>query len=231
MRPTRALARRLARHARGSAAVGLALAIPLLAPTASAAQDGGAYVEIPEAEEIALAKSAAPAAVSESATIWVLRDGRFEAAVEGSSGNACMVSRTRPTSLEPICYDPEGARTILPIEIRLVETRIEDGDWDAAWKEVHEAIEAGELPLPGRPAMTYMLSSGQRLVADDGREVGAWKPHFMLYVPYLEGEEMGLFGPSSQVFVAHEGEPLAHLITVAPEFVDPEPERRDGSGG
>ena len=41
--------------------------------------------------------------------------------------------------------------------------------------------------------MTYMLSSGQRLVADDGREVGAWKPHFMLYVPYLESEEVGLF--------------------------------------
>lgn len=195
----------------------------VLVPTPSAAQDGGAYVEIPEPEEIALARSAAPDAVSDGATLWVLRDGRFEVAVEGSNGNACMVSRTRPTSLEPICYDPEGARTILPIEIRLVETRIARGDWNAAWAEAHQAIEAGDLPLPGRPAMTYMLSSGQRLVADDGREVGAWRPHFMLYVPYLEGEDVGLFGPSSQAFVAHEGEPLAHLITVAPEFIDPRP--------
>jgi hypothetical protein len=192
------------------------------APTGLMAQYAETFVHLSEAREIAVARSAAPSSVSGDATIWVLRDGRYGVAVAGSNGNACMVSRTRPTSVEPICYDPEGARTILPIEIRLVEARIAQGDWGAAWDAVHRDIEDGRVALPSRPVMTYMLSSAQRLVSDDGREVGAWRPHFMIYIPYLRSEDLGLFGPSSQVFVAHEGEPLAHVITVAPEFVDPE---------
>lgn len=217
------------------AALGLVTLAP--APPAAAQQPGSepgsepnpAYVELAETREIAMARSAAPGAVADGAAVWVLRDGAYEVAVEGTNGNACMVSRTWPTSVEPICYDPEGARTLLPIEIRLVEARIAGGDRDAAWEAVHAAIDAGELPLPERPAMTYMLSSAQRLIAGDGREVGAWRPHFMLYIPYLRPEDVGLFGESSEVFVAHAGEPLAHLITVAPDFIDPATPRPDGS--
>ena len=179
------------------------------------------YVKLSEAREVALARSAAPVAVSGDATIWVLREGAYEIAVQGSNGNACMVSRTWPTSLEPICYDGEGARTLLPIETRFVEARIDLGDRGAARAKVDAAIESGHLPLPDRPSMTYMLSSGQRLVADDGRDVGRWRPHFMMYIPYLRSEDVGIFGSTSQIFVAREGEPLAHLITVAPEWVDP----------
>lgn len=200
-----------------------ALAIAAAAVCPTDAQEGSDCVRLPEAEEIAMARSAAPEAVSADATIWVLRDGEYEVAVEGSNGNACMVSRTWPTSLEPICYDPEGARTLLPIEVRLVESRVATGDREAARGAVQAEIESGGLPLPERPSMTYMLSSAQRLVADGGREVGAWRPHFMMYIPYLRSEDLGIFGQTSQIFVAREGEPLAHVITVAPEFIDPEP--------
>jgi len=190
-----------------------------------AAQKGTGYVALPEAREIALARSAAPAAVSAEATIWVLRNGKFEVAVKGTNGNTCIVSRTWPTSVEPICYDPEGTRTILPIEIRLVESRIRTGDGDAALAAIMTDIERGAIPLPKRPSMSYMLSSAQILVDDDGTEVGPWKPHFMMYIPYMTSKEMGLFGETSQVFVAHDGEPLAHVITVAPAFIDPAPAR------
>lgn len=203
----------------------LLLVLAVLAIRPVEAQDGSDFVKLAESREIALARSAAPEAVSERAAIWVLRDGEYEIAVEGLNGNACMVSRSRSRSLEPICYDPEGARTLLPIEARLVELRLARGDREAAWKTVTEEIERGDLKLPNRPAMTYMLSSAQRLVADDGREVGAWRPHFMIYIPYARSEDFGLFGTTSQVFVAREGGPLAHLITVAPEFIDPEPQR------
>lgn len=185
------------------------------------AQTETGYVSLPEDDEIALARSAAPASVSDGATIWVLRSGAYEIAVPGSNGNACMVSRTRESSIEPICYDPEGARTILPIEIDLVERRIRHGDPDRAWREVHDAIDRGALLLPERPAMSYMLSAGQRLVTDDGRDVGAWKPHLMLYSPYLEPDEFGLSGPDGTLFVAYAGEPLAHLVVVVPDFVEP----------
>lgn len=198
------------------------LALTAVAAFPALAQHGSAYVALSESREISMARSAAPAAVSEDATVWVLRDGAYEVAVEGANGNACMVSRTWPTSLEPICYDAVGARTLLPIEIRFVEARIAEGDREAARAAVDAGIESGALPLPERPSMTYMLSSAQRLVAGGGREVGAWRPHFMIYIPYLRSEDIGIHGRTSQLFVAREGEPLAHVITVAPEFIDPE---------
>lgn len=191
-------------------------------PTAAAAQDPADPIRLPEAEEIRLARSAAPASVSGDATIWMWRDGAYEIAVEGTNGNACMVSRSRPGSLEPICYDTEGARTILPIEQLHVRLRLDGMSPEAIEADIELRILRGELALPSRPSLSYMMSSGQRLVADDGRQVGAWRPHLMLYWPYLEAKDVGLHGLDLPVFVANEGEPLAHLITVVPEFVEPE---------
>lgn len=201
----------------------LAALVVLAGAGPAAAQEESRHVPLTEEQEIALARSAAPAAVSADATIWVLEDGRYRIAVEGSNGNACMVSRSRRRSLEPICYDREGARTVLAIEKRLVELRLAGGDRGAAWETVGREMDEGDLPLPERPAMSYMLSSAQRLVADDGREVGAWRPHFMIYMPHVRAEDLGIFGRTAQIFVSRGGEPLAHLILVASEFVDPEP--------
>lgn len=190
-------------------------------PGGAAAQGVAELIRVPEAEEIRLARSAAPASVSAEATIWVWRDGQFEVAVEGTNGNACMVSRSRARSIEPICYDAEGARTILPVEQRRVVLRLQGLSPDAVDAEIQRLVEAGHLPLPSRPVLSYMMSAGQRLVADDGREVGAWRPHLMLYWPYLEAADVGLQGVGLPVFVAREGEPFAHLITVVPDFIEP----------
>jgi hypothetical protein len=70
---------------------------------------------LPRAEEIALARSAAPASVSDSATIYLLTDSGYAVGVKGTSGAACYVSRDWIASIEPHCFDPEGAETILPM--------------------------------------------------------------------------------------------------------------------
>ena len=59
------------------------------------------------AKEIALARSAAPAEVSRDATVYVLTDTGYAVAVPGSNGNACLVDRSWPDSLEPQCFDPD----------------------------------------------------------------------------------------------------------------------------
>ena len=71
--------------------------------------------------------------------------------------------------------------------------------------------------------MSYMMSSGQILVSDDGRNVGAWQPHLMLYVPYITATQLGLYGDPSleAAAVFDEGEPTAHIVIVVKEFVDP----------
>lgn len=181
-------------------------------------------IALSESREIALARSAAPASVSGEATVLVLRGNRFEVAVEGTSGVSCMVGRSRIVSLEPICYDEEASRTIMQIEIRLVEALLEGRQRDEVEAEIAEAIGRGELPIPSRPAVAYMLSSGQILISDDGTNVGAWRPHYHTYIPFVTAADLGLSGPPdfNLPFVDKEGEPTASIITVLSEFVDPE---------
>ncbi len=192
----------------------------------SASTDGRAasadYVRLPEPEEIALARSAAPESVSADATIWVFRDGEFEVAVEGTNGNHCMVSRSQPPSLEPICYDPEAAASIMKWEHEYVRLRTAGTSAEERDAALERAIGGGDIPLPRRPAMTYMMSSGQHLYdPESGHDAGNWKPHLMLYVPYLTSEAIGFPETMPWIQVANAGTPMACLVVVVPDFVDP----------
>lgn len=85
-----------------------------------------------------------------------------------------------------------------------------------------EGVGSGEIPMPKRPAMSYMMSSAQRLYdPESGRSAGNWKPHIMLYVPYLTSTAIGLGEVMPTIQVARPGTPMAHLIVVVPQFVDP----------
>lgn len=184
----------------------------------------GERIVLPRAEEIALARSAAPAEVSGTATVLVFEKGTgFVTAEEGTNGVTCYVSRSQPKSLEPHCFDAEGSRTILQIHLREAELRERGLTEEEIELEIARGLESGELRLPRRPAMSYMLSSAQVLYNDDGEHVGAWKPHLMLYWPYLEPADLGLGEAPSLTagFVVDSGTPQANLLVVVPEFVDP----------
>lgn len=189
------------------------------------AQTGSVEVrDLSQADEIALARSAAPAHVSDDATVLVLRDGRFIEAVEGTTPVTCLVGRSRPGSLEPICYDEEAARTVMGIELRRHELRWQSGmSEEEVDARIAREIEKGKLAVPSRPAMSYMMSAGQELVSDDGRSVGSWLPHLMIYYPYLSAEDLGLFGPPNMEAAAvfDEGKPTAHIVIAVRSFVDP----------
>jgi hypothetical protein len=209
------------------------LALLLLAPAAAGAQSAAAGVRygepirLPPAEEIALAKSAAPASVSAEATVLVLSEGsvRWDVGAEGTNGATCWVSRTWPGSLEPHCFDPEGSRTILPIHLRTVEMGHAGATEAEIEREIAAGVAAGRYRYPSRPAMSYMLSSGQKLVSDDGQPVGTWKPHLMIYWPGLTKADLGGTGAGpllgDSMMLIDEGTDEACLIVVYPEFVDP----------
>jgi len=76
--------------------------------------------------EIALARSAAPEAISKNATILVLGRHGYETAVEGKNGFVCMVERAwvgafdwpefgNPKVRGADCLNPPAARSILPL--------------------------------------------------------------------------------------------------------------------
>ncbi len=171
---------------------------------------------LPRDREIALARSAAPAAVSAEATVLTWNGHDFEVGVEGTNGVTCYVGRSWVESLEPHCFDEEGARTILPIhllETRLLHEGRNSEEIDAA---VAEGLRSGSLRLPTRPVMSYMMSAGQQLVSDDGRSVGAWESHLMIYYPYLTEEDLGL-GPTPSTdaaVVVDPGTPFSNIMIV-----------------
>jgi hypothetical protein len=169
-----------------------------------------------EDEEIRLARSAAPPEISRDADVWVLRRGGFVKVRSGPNGVACMVSRDHPESLYPICYDPESARTILPITLREAELREKGQDEAAIDAEIKAAIERGELKLPTGSAMSWMLSADQVIYAGaNGRRVGKWFPHIMIYMPGATRAKLGFAAlPNGDYGIGDEGKPTAHLIVI-----------------
>ena len=135
---------------------------------------------MPRADEVALARSAAPASVSSTARVLVFADTGFIVADPGSNNVTCIVNRSWPASLEPHCFDSESAETILPMEIArtmLYHRGRSEADAD---REVADGLASGRFRLPRRPAMSYMMSEGQVLVDDEGKMVGRWRPHIMI---------------------------------------------------
>lgn len=173
--------------------------------------------------EIALARSAAPPAVSDSATIYVLGASGWETAVQGSNGVACHVNRSWVESLEPHCYDPEGAATILPMELRRTELLHQGRSLAEAERDIADGLAAGRFRLPRRPALSYMLSAAQRLIGDDGRPVGAWRPHLMIFFPYLTAAGLGLGAnqDTRAALLVDPGKPTANVMIIVRDFVQP----------
>jgi len=187
-----------------------------------AQEDASSYIELSEVDEIALARSAAPATVSADATIWVIRDGKFQVAVHGTSGSHCFVQRSHPLSLEPICYDLEGSATIMRWEFEHFRARTGGASREGVEEALARAVGRGEVRIPARPAVSYMMSSEQQLYdPESGRSAGNWKPHLMIYMPYITPETVGLGANTPGLIVAEAGTPIAHLIIVVPEFTDP----------
>jgi hypothetical protein len=202
--------------------------IALLAPSTAIAQSDTAYsTQLPplidEAREIALARSAAPDAVSAEATVLVLRRGGYAVAVEGTNGVTCYVSRSRPESLEPHCFDQEGSETILAMQLRRAELREQAKSREDIEQTLARELADGTFRLPSRPAMSYMMSGGQVLYNEEGQHVGKWRPHLMIYVPFITSEQLGLYGaPSTEAaIVVDSGKPTANIMVVVESFVEP----------
>lgn len=195
--------------------------IVLLFPSALAAQTP---VILSRAAEVALARSAAPAAISTGARVYVLEAGHYVVAEPGTSGVVCQVMRTQPLAIEPECGDPEAGETILAVDRFRVEQRIAGRPIEEIGRAVADSVTSGRFRLPARPAMVYMMSSGQVLYDDNGKLVGAWKPHVMVYSPFLRSADLGL--PAAGVdptlpVVDQQGTAFANLIIVTHGFVDP----------
>lgn len=182
---------------------------------------GQAYPEFERGEEIRLAMSAGPPTVSQHADVYLFGPAGFEKAIDGTNGWACLVVRVAAnrSQLAPHCLNPFAEQSVLPAF--LLEAELQRKGWDqvAITAEMDRQFASGDIPTPSGPAYAYMLSKGQRL----GSNGENFKPHFMLYVPNVTNADIG-GDPSQQQFPfvgPVEGHPLATVVIIMDEFVDP----------
>ena len=206
----------------------LALASTLFAPGLVRSQGSGEQ-PLPslmeEEKEIALALSAAPAHVSRDATVLVLRRGGYVRAREGTNGFTCMVDRQLVQAIEPICHNSESSKTVMQLFLRRAELREQGLSREGIDRTIDAAYAGGDLRLPEKLAFAYMLSAGQDIYADDGRHLAQYRPHIMIWTPFLTRDEIGgRRDPESArerdpyVFRARQRD--ASLNVIVPDFID-----------
>lgn len=178
-----------------------------------------------EEREVALALSAAPPHVSRDATVLVLRRGGYAKVREGTNGFTCMVDRQMVQALEPICHNPESSQTIMELFLRRTELREQGLSREEIDRTIDAAYARGELRLPKKLAFAYMLSAGQDIYTDDGRHLAQYRPHIMIWTPFLTHDEIGgRRDPESarerDPYVFRAGQRDASLNVIVPEFID-----------
>ena len=204
------------------AVLGAVAGSALLLPGSLTAQ--GPSAPAAEMDEIALARSAAPAAISDSADVLVLRDSGYARVRTGTTGAACLVSRPRAGSVVPVCYDPRAARSVLPAELMAHRLRAGGAAPEAADAAVERALQSGALPRPAPGALAWMMSPRQRFITPSGAAIGAWRPHVMVYLPSARPDTVGFASVGrGDMFLDKAGEGLAHIVVVTAGWSDGSP--------
>jgi hypothetical protein len=186
---------------------------PQMAPVAQ-------YLMPDKTAEIAMARSAAPQAISGDAEVLVLTSHGYETAVKGKNGFVCVVERSwmspfdapgfwNPKMRGPICFNPQAARAVLPITIKRTELALA-GLSKAQIADGIKAFVKKDLPALEPGAMCYMMSA-QGYLND---QAGHWVPHLMFYVPQADALTWGADAPGSPVLLSSQFQGAPEPLTV-----------------
>jgi hypothetical protein len=177
---------------------------------------------IPEVNsEIALARSAAPASISDGAEVMVLGPKGYTTAVKGTNGFLCIVERSwgaatnepefwNPKVRAPICFNPPAARTFVPIFLMKTKLVLGGKSKTEIVKATTSALDNKELPGLEQGAMCYMLSK-QQYLNDRGM---SWHPHVMFFVAGEASKSWGGNLPGSPVIAADDAEERVTIFMV-----------------
>jgi hypothetical protein len=176
--------------------------------------------------EVALARSAAPANISDRATIKVLTQSGYAIDRRGENGFVCMVMRgwTAPTYTPqqfrdlvydatvraPICFDSVAAQTVMPYYELRSRLAMEGHPPDRIAQRVESAYARGELPRRDGVSFAYMWSANQHLAPG----IGHWHPHMMVFSPYYRNATLGdnEFGQPLPIVTDDGGTPFAVVV-------------------
>lgn len=204
-----------------------------------AVTDSAAYL-MPASEEIEIARSAAPASISSEANVLVLQaDGSYRTAVEGSNGWTCFLGRSwtgpapvrdgkrvwseghfNPVVRAPQCFNAAATGSMLALHRLTTQLFFDGATTEQVDMAIGRALSSGQIQPPQPGAMSYMYSREQRI----GPRQGPFRPHVMLYTPYVTQEA---FGPRNQAMtvpmVSEGGTVFATTVLMSSHWSDGSP--------
>jgi len=198
-------------------AAGPATTYPAMAPVEQYRMAG-------RADEIALARTAAPASISGEASVMVLGVKGYETAITGRNGFVCMVLRGwtanfddpvfwNPKIRGPVCYNPAAVRSVLPQVVERTQWVLAGVSKPEMERRAKTSAAANRLPEP--VSFGYMMSKEQ-YVSDKAH---AWHPHLMFYQAHAKAADWGADLPGSPVF-SGEGEPVTMYFVPLAKWSD-----------
>ncbi|HEV3331014.1 MAG TPA: hypothetical protein VG096_08550 [Bryobacteraceae bacterium] len=179
------------------------------------------YLMPDEKSEIALARSAAPASISDGAEVMALGRTGYRTAVKGTNGFLCIVERSwgaatdqpefwNPKIRGPICFNPPSARTFMPIYLMKTKLVLAGKSKAEIVQATASALDKKELPALEPGAMCYMMSKRQYL-SDQGM---SWHSHLMFFVPGEAAKSWGADLAGSPVLAADDPEERVTIMMV-----------------
>ena len=162
----------------------------LLLLAAPAVATGGELRELGAECETALALSAVPVHLRESAGVYLLGDEGYELARPAHNGFTCIVERNHGDAIIPQCFDAASTNANL---VAILDT----GAMIRAGKSFEEIamlrkkkLEAGEYETAGH-GIAYMISEFNYIYNEQNGAMLDVAPHLMFHAPGLTAEDAG----------------------------------------
>jgi hypothetical protein len=179
------------------------------------------YLMPNESSEIALARSAAPASISQGAEVMVLRRDGYATAVKGKNGFLCLVERSwgkatddpefwNPRMRAPHCFNAAAARTFAPIYLMKSKLVLAGKSQKEIAAATASALDRKELPALEPGAMAYMMSKQQYL----GDQDMSWHSHTMFFFAGDKAKSWAADLADSPVMVANDPEERVTILFV-----------------
>ncbi|MFE0015139.1 hypothetical protein ACFWXH_09850 [Mesorhizobium sp. NPDC059054] len=177
-----------------------ALVIAGLAATAPASPAETTLDRMPAELETRLALSAAPPALRETATVYLLDPAKgYQLSRQGNSGITCIVERTswdlsdfRNDIYIPLCYDAAGSRTYLRHIMEAATLRATGMDAATLNAEYQKRYRDKTFNVPEKPGVSYMVAPVMRTIGPPDMNVHTMAmPHVMFYAPGVTNDDIG----------------------------------------
>jgi hypothetical protein len=180
------------------------------------------YLATPSAEA-ALARSAAPAAISGQATVMVLTKQGYQTVAQGTNGFTCLVERSwmspfasaefwNPRMRGPVCYNPAASRSILEYTQLRTRLALAGRTKQQMLDDIRAALAHHQLPMPAPGAMSYMMSKDGVL----GDALTHWHSHLMFHVPKADAASWGANLKGSPVVLDERPLPEPETVFLVP---------------